>query len=261
MNKAINLAKKGAPRDSQVVDVWDSDPGGVPLYQRVRDRLKAELIEGIWKPGDPLPTELELGRRFNVSVGTIRNAVLSLVREGLLTRRAGKGTFVSRIDPSQSFDRFFLFRSGESGSDFRPDISFLSAEVIRPVDSEISERLRIKTTDKVLAVNRLQSQNGTPVCCHISYFPTQFVPRLENEDLSQRLYPILEQKYGLHIINAEEFLRATEADSKTAKLLKIKNRAPVIFIERLAYTYGGKVLEYRRTYGRSDKFLYKIQMR
>jgi len=252
---------KNISRDLELIDNWYSDPSGAPLYQRVRDQIKAELIEGIWKPGDPLPTELELGRRFNVSVGTVRHAVLTLVREGLLKRRAGKGTFVARLDPSHSFDRFFLFRSGESGDDFRPEIRLITADVGKCADRAVTEKLQLKAGSKVLSIQRVQSQSGTPVCCHTSYFPAQLVPNFDAEDLTERLYPILEAKYALHIVSAEEFLRAAEADAETAKLLSVKIGSPVIFIERIAYTYGRKVLEYRRTYGRSDKFLYKIQLR
>ena len=260
MNK--NIVISGPIRqDFQPIDNLASSTGGLPLYQRLRDRIRAELLEGIWKPGEPLPTEIELGRRFNVSLGTVRNAVLALVREGLISRRAGKGTFVARLDSSQSFDRFFLFRSGETGDDFRPEISLLSADVGRSPDRNVTERLQLKTGSKVLSIQRVQSQNGTPVCCHTSYFPAQLVPDFDAEDLTERLYPILEEKYGIYIVSAEEFLRAAEADAKIAKLLNVKAGSPVIFIERIAYTYGHKILEYRRTYGRSDKFLYKIQLR
>lgn len=232
-----------------------------PLYQQLRDRLKAELADGNWKPGDALPTERELCQRFDLSPGTVRQAILALVREGLLTRRAGKGTFVARMDPSRGFERFFPFRSGTSDGQFTPDIEVLDVHVMAEADEEVLTKLDLRRPDSILSVRRLMVQHGTPVCWHQSYIPYSLVPGMEKEDLTQQLYRTMEAKFGLHVIQAEELLQAVEADAEMARLLQISEGAPVILIERVAYTFRGQVLECRKTYGRSDKFLYKIQLR
>src|SRR6478735_3696897 len=86
-----------------------------PLYQKVRSQLKEMINAGVWKPGDMLPTESELGEQFGVSAGTVKQAMLSLAREGLIIRQAGKGTFVARMSGRRSFARFFRFRDAPSG--------------------------------------------------------------------------------------------------------------------------------------------------
>src|SRR6187402_3552349 len=80
--------------------------GSLPLYQKVREQLKQQIDRGFWKPGDMLPTEPELGEQFGVSAGTVKQALLSLAREGLIVRQAGKGTFVARMSGRRSFSRF-----------------------------------------------------------------------------------------------------------------------------------------------------------
>ncbi|MCX7221347.1 MAG: GntR family transcriptional regulator, partial [Burkholderiales bacterium] len=66
-----------------------------PLYQQIKALLVQALDAGEWKPGESIPSEIELASRFQVSQGTVRKAVDELAAEHLLTRRQGKGTFVS----------------------------------------------------------------------------------------------------------------------------------------------------------------------
>ena len=68
MNKNIRIKSSAVRPNFQSIDNFDASTGGLPLYQRVRDRIRAELIEGIWKPGEPLSTEVELGRLFNGAI-------------------------------------------------------------------------------------------------------------------------------------------------------------------------------------------------
>lgn len=247
--------------DADIEDALDTGGRDRPLYRQVQDRLQAALADGVWKPGEMLPTESDLGQRFQVSTGTVRQAVLALVREGLLTRRAGKGTFVARIDPSQGFDRFFRFRRDAPAADFHPQIKVLDVNTLCRAEPSILETLALAPGDEVLSIKRLQLQDETPVCFSISYFSRAMVPLLESENLSERLYPILEERFGLHVVRADELLRAVAADEEVGRLLQIDEKSPVILIERTVYTYRDRVLECRKTYGRSDKFSYKIQLR
>src|SRR5512134_2273115 len=67
----------------------------VPLYVRVREAIRDRIAAGEWKPGDLIPAESKLLDVFAVSRATIRQALLELVREGLLVRKQGRGTFVA----------------------------------------------------------------------------------------------------------------------------------------------------------------------
>lgn len=68
---------------------------GLPKYARLRDVLVAAIHAGHWKPGEKLPTEVELTRHTPFSLGTVQRAYRSLVEEGLVRRSQGSGTFVS----------------------------------------------------------------------------------------------------------------------------------------------------------------------
>lgn len=239
----------------------DEATEGVPLYRRVRDQLKAELDRGLWKPGDMLPTEAELGAIYGVSIGTVRQAVMSLVREGLITRRSGKGTFVTRLDGSRSLSRFFRFREGVSGEPLDPTIKVVRVKKLRCAPVQIADALRLTRRDPVLFMRRALIQNDIPICLYDSYLPFSLVVDLDRGRLGEhRLYRVLEEQLGIHVVAAEEKLRAGVVQGEEAALLGVEEGEPVILIERTAYTHNGVVIEWRQTTGRGDKFVYRIRL-
>lgn len=235
--------------------------GGTPLYQQVRDALKAELSRGTWKPGNLMPTELELGEQFGVSPGTVKQAVLSLVREGLVVRQAGRGTFVARLDRSRSFARFFRFRESSTGEELHPTIRVVGTRITAQVPADARRHLKLAPKAKVLFVRRLLSQDDTPICIYDSYMPYAMVAGLEQERLDvDRIYHAIEKRFDIHVVSVEEMLRADIVSGREAALLSVPAGSPVIKIERVAFTHNDTVVEWRQTIGRSDHFIYKIRM-
>ncbi len=88
-----------------------SDPAGqaavyAPLYRQIKDLIVQGLQRGEWKPGEMIPSEIDLAARFQVSQGTVRKAVDELSTENLLVRRQGKGTFVATHHEPRAQFRF-----------------------------------------------------------------------------------------------------------------------------------------------------------
>lgn len=233
---------------------------GLPLYQGVRQQLRADLARGRWKPGDMLPTEAELSKQFEVSTGTIRQAVLELVREGLLTRRPGSGTFVARLDPTRGFGRFFRFSEELRGS-VVPSVRHVDTVLIKAGDASIAGKLRMAPRAPLFRVRRMLLGNGDPICLYVSYLDAKRFRKLDELNLEdQRLYASLERAYGVHVLKAEEILRAGSASQEEAGLLGIEHGTPVMLVERTAFGDQDTVVEWRRTVGRSDQFHYKIEL-
>jgi GntR family transcriptional regulator len=233
----------------------------LPLYQKVREQLRQRIERGFWKPGDMLPTEPQLAEQFGVSAGTVKQALLSLARDGLILRRAGKGTFVARLDGSRSFSRFFRFRDAPSGKNLDPTIRVVEQRVLRAVPRAISEGLQVAAHVPVVFLRRLLLQGSVPICIYDSHLPGDLVPGLDKVPLDQdRLYLALEQHFGIHVVNADEVLRADAVQGGEAKLLNLRAGAPAILIDRTAFTHGGRIIELRRTVGRSDRFFYRISL-
>lgn len=236
---------------------------GRPLYLQVKDAILAALGKGIWKPGDQLPTEPELSRHFSVSEGTIRQAVVALVKEGRLTRRSGKGTFVARPNFERSFARFFRFRVDDRSAtdpDFR--LAVIDIRTVSAAGAAVASVLGLRGRAKVLAIHRTITQDGIVVCHYVSYLSHVKFGSLLKEDLENAaLYDILESRCRVHIVKASETLQARAATAEDAGILGVRKNDPVIAIERVAYTYGERAVEVRRTIGRSDKFRYEIELR
>jgi GntR family transcriptional regulator len=232
---------------------------GAPLYQRVRDSLRKDLARGVWKPGNMLPTELELSERFGVSPGTTKLAIMELVREGLINRRPGKGTFVTRIDTPRGFARFFGFE-GAGGGALNPSVKVIDLQITTEAPPEAKKALALGARGKVLFVRRLLSHDGTPVCIYDSYLPYRLMAGLENEKLDvDRIYFAIEKKFDIHVVAVEEMLKASIVGGREAKLLGVAAGSPVIHIERIAFSHNNTVVEWRETVGRSDQFIYKLR--
>jgi len=235
--------------------------GGTPLHLQVKAAISRGLTDGTWKPGEKLPTEGDLSKTFNVSEGTVRQAVIALVKEGRLTRRSGKGTFASRPNLDQSFARFFRFRGGTpvTEADYAVQLIKMGSEV---APSAIAEKLGLAKSARVVAIHRAIKQGDVTVVHYVSYLSEHKFGTLKRQDIEDAaLYDVLEAKFGIHIVRAVETLRARVARTQDATILGIARDEPVIAIERLAYTYGDAVVEVRRAAGRSDNFRYEIELR
>ncbi|MBS1198762.1 MAG: transcriptional regulator, GntR family [Proteobacteria bacterium] len=207
------------------------------------------LEAGEWRPGDAIPSEAELAARFNVSQGTARKAIDELAAENLLVRRQGKGTFVATHSDPRSFFRFLRLV---------PDSGVLSTYCseplscqLQPAQEDVARILRIAPGESVLAIERLlKFEQKAVVADKIQLLAGLFdgltLERLKSSERS--LYSLYESAFGVRMIRAEEHLRAVLADAPTAAALGVEVGCPLLLVERLAYTYGNKPVEWRRGY-------------
>lgn len=234
---------------------------GVPLHLQVKSAVLRGLTDGTWKPGDKLPSETELSRRFNVSEGTVRLAVIALVKEGRLTRRSGKGTFATRPNFERSFARFFRFRGGSQGVDHAYGVHVIKIAADIDQHGDVRKRLGLSASAKMMAIHRSIAQDGVVVSHSVSYLAQRRFGAVKQEDLENApLYDVIQERYGVYVVRATETLRARAARAEDAAILGIKRGVPVIAIERVAYTYGEQVVEVRHAVGRSDDFSYQIEL-
>jgi GntR family transcriptional regulator len=234
---------------------------GVPLYLQIKTILTEELRRGKWKPGDQLPTEPELSAQFGVSGGTVRQAVIALVKEGQLRRRSGKGTFVAKPRVEESFDRFFRFKRGAVMAESF-EIAVHAIDVQPANELEVRHALGLSKGGRVLRIHRTIARRGVAICHYVSYLPFRQFPGVEPDELRNHgLYDVLERKFGVHVVRATEVLHARQADAKDALFLGVKKGEPVIAINRTAYTYHDRPIEFRKATGRTDKFFYQVELR
>jgi len=235
--------------------------GERPLYVQVKDVLLSNLSDGTWKPGEQLPTEIEISRHMGVSEGTVRQAVLALVKDGRIHRRSGKGTFVSRMRFDQSFSKFFRFKGSGEGEPLQYNVGVIDARMQQDIDPGIRRLLKLEPREAALVLHRKISMDDVVVCHYRSYLAESRFPGLLSLPLEDvGLYDVLERHYGAHVVDARETLQARIADFDDGRILDIRQADAVIAIRRIAYTYRDEVLEVRHTVGRSDNFRYDIRL-
>lgn len=205
------------------------------------------LGAGEWAPGAAIPSESELAARFGVSQGTVRKAIDEMAAENLLVRRQGKGTFVASHNDPRSFYRF-LRLTPDDGRVRQARSEPLSCRE-EAASAAVANVLQLPVGDPVIVLERLLRFDGDPVVLDELFLPASIFAGLTLELLQQSersLYSFFESQFGVRMIRAEERLRAVAADAKAARLLGVPDAAPLLLVERVAYTYGDRPVEWRR---------------
>ncbi len=232
-----------------------------PLYAQVVEAIKHKISSNQWTLGMMISSENELAKEFNVSVGTVKKALGVLVQDGVLYRRQGRGTFVASPDFSKSFSRFFRYGMTDKEDDEIPESTFLSLDII-PADSLISQHLQLKPGTDIIMMKRIRSLRKVPFSLEEIFLPYERFTGLEKMDLNKALlYPIYNQDFSTPIFWADEYLQPAVANAEIAQHLNIAPNAPVMCVERTAYTYEDIPVEWRRSFGRGDSFRYHIVIR
>ncbi len=232
-------------------------PSFRPLYEQIKILITQSLVAGEWKPGEAIPSEIELAARFRVSQGTVRKAIDELASEHILVRRQGKGTFVaSHSEPSYQYR--FLRVMPDSGQKLTPHNVLLEVRKGR-ASGEIARALAIKAGAPVHAIKRILEFQGRPlildeIVLAAARFPGLTVPRLE--EFKGSMYSFYEAAYGLRMIRAEERIRAVAAEPAVAAHLRVAAGTPLLCVDRIAFTYGDMPVEWRRGLCLTDGFSY-----
>ena len=228
-------------------DAPEPGPAFSPLYQQIKGLITRELEAGVWKPGEAIPSELELAARFKVSQGTVRKAIDELAADNLLVRRQGKGTFVA-THAEQRIQYRFLRLMPDDGNTLGMARRLLEVRRTR-APADVARLLDVKSGDAVVQLRRLLLAEGRPVVLDEIWLPGGPFKGLTAERLADYkgpMYGMFEAEFGVRMIRAEEKIRAVAADAATAGLLAVPEGEPLLSVERLSFTYGDKPVELRR---------------
>ena len=236
-------------------------PSFSPLYQQIKGLILQSLQAGEWKPGEAIPSEMDLAARFRVSQGTVRKAIDELASGNLLVRRQGKGTFVATHAEQQVQYRFLKLMpdSGNPKSEGPAQRKIIDCKRLR-ANAEISRALAIRNGDAVLQVSRVLLFAGSPTILEHLWLPGAPFKGLTAERLSEYdgpMYALFETEFGVRMVRAEEKIKAVCADETAAQSLQVPVGFPLLSVERLAFTYNDVPMELRRGLYRTDHHHYR----
>lgn len=231
-----------------------------PLYRDVATALERAIRDGVWLPGERIPTEAELESQFGASRGTLRIAIGELVRAGHLRRHPGRGTFVTGPE-YRSFDRFFRYERRGGEGPIIPATTVLE-RTTAPADARTAAVLRIEPGSTVGYSRRLRFHRGDPFLLNDCFFQPDIWQRIERADLAgPSLYDQMKDLFGITVTHVDEVLRADQATPEESELLAVPAGSPVLRVERTAFTFGDRPIEFRRAVGRGDHFQYRARLR
>ena len=242
-----NLTAAAANAGSATGVSANSSPTFSPLYQQIKALITQSLQSGEWKPGELIPSEVELANRFKVSQGTVRKAIDELAAENLVMRKQGKGTFVPTHHEERAHFRFLKLMPDEGVP--HPGVSqFIEVKRTRS-PADVARLLDLKSGDAVIFIKRVQSFDGVPTIVEEIWLPGITFKGLTAERLEEYkgpMYGLFESEFGTRMIRATEKIRAVIAAEGDAALLQIAVNTPLLASERVSFTYGDKAVELRR---------------
>ncbi len=219
-----------------------------PLYLQIKGLLVKSLEAGEWRPGESIPSEIQLAGRFGVSQGTVRKAIGALAGENLVVRRQGKGTFVATHTEEHASNFRFLRIRRNDGNDEHPASKLIDVRRAKAT-ADAARLLELRPGDAVISLRRVLEYAGAPVVLDEITLPAALfrgLTRARYDAYDGSMYSFFETQFGVRMLNAQEKLRAIAADPASAALLGVEPGTPLLAVDRVTFTYGDRPVELRR---------------
>ncbi|MEG0272677.1 MAG: GntR family transcriptional regulator [Hydrogenoanaerobacterium sp.] len=196
------------------------------LHKQVENSIKSKIINGKWKTGEKISSEAELSAQYGVSRVTVRTAVANLVKEGILVRLQGKGTFVVSTIQENTMRSIYSFTTlcqiqGRTAS------AKLICAGLEKAEQEEQEFLSIPSDEKAFVLSRLRQVDQVPLLIETCIFHGRF-SFLANENLEGSLYSLLAEKYHIVASKAVRTISICNANEEQAAQLNVSVGAALI---------------------------------
>ncbi|MBZ0105153.1 MAG: GntR family transcriptional regulator [Sulfuricella denitrificans] len=236
-------------------------PNFLPLYEQIKLLITRGLADGEWHPGEAIPSEMELARRYQVSQGTVRKAIDELVMDNMLVRRQGKGTFVATLTDEGTNYRFLNLLTLDGEKEY-PQSEFIGFQRGK-ADTHVAKRLGVLPGSTLVILRRVLNFSGKPVVYDDIRLPVALLKGITSAMIEDHvnahkgtLYSLYETRYRIRIVSAQERIRATAADEISAPLLNVALGSPLLCVERVAFTYDKQPVEWRQSYINTENYCY-----
>ncbi|WP_347861667.1 GntR family transcriptional regulator [Salimicrobium sp. PL1-032A] len=231
---------------------------GEPLYRKIANKIKQEIKEGRWASGAAIPTEAHLSESYGASRVTIRQAVKTLVKEGLLERVQGSGTYVREAKIEHNIFELISFTEEMRKLGKEPVNRVLDFQLIIPPDY-IKHTLQLKEGEKVFYVRRQRLVDDIPYVLEDTYLPAALFPNLSLSVMSGSKYDYIEEEIGLKIKDSNQEVTPVLPGEDVAEALHVGTDTPVLKISLYSVFDDGTVFEYSENHFKSDEYKFKLK--
>ncbi len=225
----------------------------IPQYRKLYELLRKHILSGIYQEGSLLPSEHELCAVYGMTRPTVRHALDSLVRDGLILKRQGKGSIVRK--PPQDIGILSI-----AGTASAIGVRYLKTDILqKPVIQPWPENFAftLSETEKeagCIYMERLRYVEEKPVFYDINHLPNMNLPRFTSRSFENRsLFEMLRKHYQVKILGGEQKLKAMIPSNKIRELLQLDKEVPVLYIERRLTTNKEAFNVYSTIYFNSEE--------
>jgi DNA-binding GntR family transcriptional regulator len=231
----------------------------VALYYQLAELLEEEIRSGGWSPGGRLPSEPSMCDHFGVSRATIRQALARLEQRGLVSRRAGRGTFVREQPPGlwllQRSEGLFQIEVDRLGRTVRSKI--LRAE-LAALPTWACDALGVQHGSQGATLERLRYLDDEVALYVVNHVPSVYAATALGIEGSESLYQRLEQEENLKASGGRRVLEAVSGDARIAGLLEVDQGFALVFIESVTWDRTQKAFDCYRAWLRTDRLQIEI---
>lgn len=226
----------------------------VAIHAQISNRIRTRIASGTWPPAYRLPSEPDLAAELSVSRGTVRRALQTLIREGLLRQVRGKGTFVTAATIEPAIARKLSTLSEEYATQGIAAVTEVIERGLATPPPPVAALLDVPAGGTVFRLFRRHVTPAGPVALLHNYVRATSTPGIENVDFTQqRLFATLEGHFHLKIATARRTFSAERADATVASALDLHEGDPVQYLEQITYLADGHPIEYSDVWIRSDR--------
>lgn len=232
----------------------------IPKYLQIEGWIEEMITKGRFQIGDRLPSEAKLAALCGVNRNTIRQAISELVSRGLLTTKNGVGSFISSKMPEKamySLDRISSFSEDMRYAGYTPRTRLISKKVVEAT-GEISEKMMLGSSPRIIQIVRLRMGDQIPFILERSHLPYEEFKEILGMDLTGSLYQLLVDHFGPELDRSVQSFRAVLLTGLKARLLKVPQGSPGIFLESIIYNTRGVAVELLQSHYRGDKYVFQV---
>ncbi|WP_253766941.1 GntR family transcriptional regulator [Goodfellowiella coeruleoviolacea] len=228
-----------------------------PLYFQVARQLRAAIEDGRLPAGARLDNEVDMAARLRLSRPTIRQAIQSLVNQGLLVRKRGVGTQVVRTKVTRPLRLSSLF-DDLVGLGKQPE-SVVLRNRVEPATTEVGELLEAPGLARVRRITRVRLVDGEPLALMNNYLPDGIVDPADDELRDRGLYQLL-RSAGVRLHACQQHIGARLATEEDADVLREEPGAALLTMQRTTYDDTGRVVEYGWHVYRASRYSFNLSL-
>lgn len=229
----------------------------VPSYIRIHDALKEKVEQRVWKIGERLPSERDLAETYEVSRMTARQAVTSLVDEGILERRVGSGTYVASRRVREKMRGTTSFTEIITAQGKTPSTELLSFVKVQPNEVE-REKLKISKNELIIRMERIRYADEVPICYEVASIPQNIVADFDKQEITSNFFQTLRDN-GYEIGHSEQVISAKSLSKEVAEYLEMKQNSAILALNQISYLTDGTPFEYVLSQYAGERFEFYLE--